>query len=230
MAKRLYQHSVLPHADALAGLGDLSFELPTRAQAWLDKYGITQLEQIQNGIQWSESKKYLVLPITNEHGYVVGTNSRYFGDNPQHPKYVNNYSNAGIFKVVKPSSPCVNALVLVEDLLSTIKVGRHTDALCLTGTNIPDDLLLRILSYCSSGNKAVIIWLDSNMHQKAVGYAKRFSQFLPAFAVVDREKDPKEHTDVEIVDVLSRASQAFPAGQNELAETQPGNQQVLPQG
>lgn len=221
MAKKLYQHSVLSHADALRGLGELTFQLPPKAQDWLDKYGITQLEQIQHGIQWSESKQYLILPITNEHGYVVGTNSRYFGDNPKHPKYVNSNSNAHIFKVVAPVRPSISAFVLVEDLLSAIKVGRHCSALCLTGTHLPDDLFLRVLSHCSVRHESVVVWLDANMHQKSVLYAKRFSQYLPAVPLIETDRDPKEHTDKEIVDLLSRATQVLPRRQGELAEVQP---------
>jgi hypothetical protein len=217
MAKRLYQHSVLPHSDALTGLGELTFDLPPKAQTWLDKYGITQLEQLQNGIQWSETKQYLILPITNEHGYVVGTNSRYFGDNPKHPKYINSHSNASIFKLVSPSRDAFRSLVLVEDILSSIKVGRVCQSLCLTGTNIPSELFLRIISHCSRYQFSVIIWLDSNMHQKAIGYAKRFSQYLPSYAVIDTDRDPKEHTDLEIIDVLSRTLKILSPEQSTLA-------------
>jgi hypothetical protein len=235
MAKRLYQHSVLPHSDALAGLGELTHQLPPVAQAWLDRFGITELERLHHGIQWSEEKKYLVLPITNEHGYVVGTNSRYFGDNPKHPKYINSFSNASIFKVVVPREDAVGmgvrrALVLVEDLLSAIKVGRSYRTLCLTGTNLPDDLFLRCLGYCSTHSLSVVVWLDSNMHQKAVGYAKRFSQYLPARAVVDTDRDPKEHTDIEILDVLHRTIEVLPQRQVELAQDEPGRQQTVSEG
>jgi len=94
-----------------------------------------------------------------------------------------------------------DTLVIVEDILSAIKLGRHCDTIALLGTSFHDDDLLSIGKY-----KRVIIYLDDDNAQvkrmqrklkRRISYLCDDVQIYHSGGV-----DPKDLTDAEILEVL----------------------------
>ena len=187
---------------------DLTYTLPEQPQAWLNKYSITRQEQINHRITWSPSKELLVIPITDLSGNITGTNSRYFGSKTDHPKYINLHTNKDSYKYVH--NPNSQILVIVEDILSAIIVGRQYRGFALCGTNLSNGILNHIISHTIPNNLTVVVWLDPDMHQKSIQHARRIGQYIrKVTSISDNEKDPKEYTETEICDIISRATKVF---------------------
>ena len=95
---------------------------------------------------------------------------------------------------------CTSKVVLVEDVLSCIRVGEHCSAISLQGTSLNDEGLAQVLSTFNS----VRIWLDSDL-AGITGDKKLTRQlclFVPCSSIVTKE-DPKTYTYKEIGDILS---------------------------
>ena len=85
-----------------------------------------------------------------------------------------------------------STIVLVEDIVSAIKVGRITAAMPLFGTTVPLETLLRLSKRFSE----LVIWLDMDAKHKAAKAVQTASQ-LPFRRVtyVATVLDPKAHSE-----------------------------------
>lgn len=184
------------------------------AYRWLKRYGITEEEIRTHGIVWLPNRESLAFGFDRESGNYY--TRRYFGSNPDYPKYV--HSRAKDFIILDgplgtPVAPHNNqvlqgnsqnaqqaSLIFVEDFLSAIKVSRICSASPIFGSNVGLDRLKR----ASKLFKRLGIWLDSDMYPKAVLEAiKAKSVGLPCYGAIKGPRDdPKDHTDGEIYDAV----------------------------
>jgi hypothetical protein len=205
MAKKLYQHGTHPQSDPYLDTEGFTARIPTAALQWLYKYGVTDKEIHDHGICWNPAKDCLVLPIFDGSRLVV-TNSRYFGDNPDHPKYITKGYKNQHFKLFPNLGTTV---VLAEDYVSALRIGRQYAAIPLLGAAVPNDLALRL----AGTYRRVLVWLDPNKRTDAMRFANRLSQYVSARAILS-DRDPKEYTDEEIAGFVSSA-----AGQQRVCPT-----------
>jgi hypothetical protein len=197
MAKKLYQHGTHPQSDPYLDTDGFTARIPAVALQWLYRYQVTDKEIHDHGICWNPAKDCLVLPVFDGSRLVV-TNSRYFGDNPDHPKYVTKGYKNQHFKLFPRDG---NTLVLCEDYLSALRVGRKYSAIPLLGAHVPLDLVLPLLGRYS----CILVWLDPDKRLEAIKAANRISQYISSRAVLS-DRDPKEYTDEEIARFVSSAA------------------------
>lgn len=180
---------------------DRGYYLPVKVMNWLSQYGLTRKEISDNMFEWSEERQLLVMPVNDEHNNLLFWQGRYFGDNPKMSKYVTGGKPLNVIRF-KPGAEMVlsrmSTMILVEDIISSIKVGRHYPCLPLCGTNIPLDLISRLKDM---GFAHIGIWLDADKFVHAVKRAIVASQVLPSSAIYTRE-DPKCYEDREIVNTI----------------------------
>lgn len=175
---------------------DYTVLIPPQGLAWLYKY-ITNEDIIEYKIGYSKYLNRVVLPV-----YVGGTliywQGRYLGEVDRwHPKY-NNIKQKGrkdiYFSVRGPTSDSTQ-LVLVEDMISAINVGKVAHCTSLLGSYISDDLMMRISKVYSN----VMIWLDADKVQESLRYVRRFKTFNNVHCkMIYSKKDPKGYNLTEI--------------------------------
>lgn len=91
-------------------------------------------------------------------------------------------------------------VVIVEDIVSAIKLSEYAGVLCLHGSVIPHkyyNLLGNI-----PGIKKVIIWLDADKLSSAWTYEKKFDAYGMDCVVVRTKEDPKKHSAEEILEII----------------------------
>lgn len=177
---------------------DFSLTIPTQAQLWLKKYGITDEEIETFGFGWSDSYQRLILPVFSESGKLIYYQGRTFKPlTKDNPKYLNiRQSGASNVFFIRNSFQCDQSLGLyvVEDILSCVKVGRYAPCLALLGSYFPKSIypLYRLFP-------SVSIWLDNDKYTTAIKHAKVASTLtgLP-FRVVNTKEDPKELSDIAL--------------------------------
>jgi hypothetical protein len=173
---------------------------PSAARVWLRRYGITDKEIVNAKIVYSADLGRLVLPVYDLNG-LASYQTRGVHKHDTAPKYltVRNRDAPNVHSDGKSAS----TIVLVEDTISGIKVSRYFPTLVLNGTNLQDYQL----KYIISGNYSQFyVWLDDDnpIVQKNALKIKRTLDKLGTCTVIHTEgKDPKEHTDVEIQEILS---------------------------
>lgn len=93
-------------------------------------------------------------------------------------------------------------LVIVEDIVSAIKVSRHYGALPLFGSHVTHDIVNKIAK--SKHIDKVIVWLDDDKVMQSRVYSRKLTLLLPTISVWT-EKDPKDYSDDEIVEEVETA-------------------------
>jgi hypothetical protein len=132
---------------------------------------------------WDTDRESRVFPVFSS-GSLKVTNSRYFGKDPKHPKYITRGKKNDYFKFIENvASPY---LIIVEDFISCIKAGRKFSSLCLFGS-----------SFNASGfrglYKKVFIYLDPDKKLESLNIAMKLQQLginaEPMYSMNDPKTD-----------------------------------------
>lgn len=93
-----------------------------------------------------------------------------------------------------------SCIVVVEDIISAIKVNEHCQCAALLGSNISPETFTELLQFGK-----VIIWLDYDKYKESQRYAYRGRLFGLDCTALITEKDPKDYSDKEILCHLKMA-------------------------
>jgi RNA polymerase subunit RPABC4/transcription elongation factor Spt4 len=179
------------------GVWEDGHNLPDVAKSWLDQYGITDQEIRRLSIVYNKKTRRLVLPLLDKWGNVLVYQQRkLFEDDPK-PKYLTTGGVNGVIWFPRPLDdyPEIDTVVVVEDIVSAIKVGRHIPCMPLLGTNLPVNTAVR-LSETFSG---LIVWLDPDKKKEAHKLAIQFSGVFERTGTIWSEKDPKDYSNADII-------------------------------
>lgn len=174
---------------------DAQKQIGVKGWTWLKKYGILNKETLN--WYWSESKQWLLFPILEEHGIISVWQARNFDEQRPKPKALTVGGVSDVLMLHGSGEP----VILVEDILSAVKVGRVCTAMPLFGSNVPLKTLVRL----ADRYKRLGIWLDADMAQKSMRAAMRARQLgFDVTRTIITEADPKEHSDKEIQEIVTR--------------------------
>jgi hypothetical protein len=177
---------------------DCDYYIPEAPQAWLDKYSLTMPEIRLNKISWSESKQSLIFPVYPHGGVLALYQARYFGDNPEIPKW-KTVGRKDVLHVPSPNTKD-SRIVVVEDLVSAMKVGRITNSCPLFGSYISSQLVSLIaLKYAEA-----IVWLDPDANLKAVKTALALGEAGLKVKTIFGHADPKEYWTHDIREMVNK--------------------------
>lgn len=200
---------------------DLSTNYPEQVIKYIQKYDIQTEEILREGYKWSEKYQSLyALYFSDGCGdrRILAANIRRMGTNVSRknagirkstqgsPKYVFLGNKSNIFPIFRGSpeqreAPNRNkqTLVLTEDALSSLKIGRQSDAMPLFGTSLSMDKTKSIAGLYSR----CIVWLDGDKFKEAWEIAIKLKWLGVTTKVVLTKCDPKEYTDDEITGYLT---------------------------
>jgi hypothetical protein len=198
-----------PQAEAKALPSNFQFNIPDdattdiafEAMCWLGRdCHLTQSDIIHNKILWSPRYLWLIFPIEYE-GTTLGFQARNF--NKQKPyKWFTKFNKKDLLRIYgKPTQ----TLVLVEDIVSAIRISKYLSTAPLFGAMISDRMFLKIKTNVFDQVK---IWLDQDKVKEALLYAQRARELGINASCILTEEDPKCHTNQELVSILGISSNA----------------------
>lgn len=176
---------------------DIPNIIPNKVTLWIKKY-FSSLNFPD--CFWSESKKYLLFLINDENNLPYAYTARYFGDNLKHPKWITLGINSSTFNFTKPRQDILaNTCVLVEDIISGIKVGHIQTTLTLFGAHVSLERLakLKLLGYTN-----IIFWLDADKYNEKLRFAKEATLLGLQTKIIQTELDPKAYSYEKIHEFL----------------------------
>ena len=163
-------------------------------ETWLMKYGITKEEEEKNEI-FIDINSRLVIPVTKQ-GELIYWTSR--GSKSNEPKWVNQRAagRSDIYFIVASSDSFIEPgnVIIVEDIISAIKVGRIYPTIALLGSYIDDKLIYEL----TKRYQRIIIWLDFDKRGYVIRKLKRFREFGFPTVGIFTQKDPKGY-DMKII-------------------------------
>jgi hypothetical protein len=170
--------------------------LPDKVKGWLNKYSLTNDEFKLLNPLYSFEKSLLIFPIYAS-GELLMYQGRYFGDNPDHPKYLT-FGAKDVLHILDPHSE--SCIVCTEDLISAIKVSTVMNAMPVWGSNLSFKHAIRL----SKRFNKLVLWLDMDKASDSLKMASKYSGLFEDVQSVVSEKDPKEYTHEEIRSFLNR--------------------------
>jgi hypothetical protein len=176
---------------------DYQTKLTPAGALWLCKYGITDEERRIYHIGFSPKLNRVILPIYDKDEKLAFWQGRLL-ETPSKtvPKYMS-VQVKGAEKLFEIDSEG-DTVVVVEDMVSAIKVGRHAASIALLGSYIPHGLFKRLKKY-----KNIMMWLDADKYAESVKYSKRFREFGFKVITMNTSLDPKAVNDETIKGYLT---------------------------
>lgn len=183
-------------------------ECHVKANVWFNKYGITDEEREHYQLGWSEQWKRAILPIY-QRGQLIAFQARRLLDQDAGPKYLTRkleghdrpYFTAGWGEHL-----AFDTMVVVEDMLSAIKVGRQFTTTAILNAVLSQDMVTGILRYKPT---RVAVWLDDDnpaVRQSQRRIMRRVAPYADVLRVTGIGKDPKELDNDQIAIALRGAS------------------------
>jgi len=222
----LSHHEAKDSSGALALPKDIEFNInkwPVDARVWPMKYGITEDELNANRVGYSERSGGIVLPTFDAKGILSAFSVRfdkngierfkkYTGRSPAkyrtyRAKNVTGFNRLFVADKAHGTSIIGSKLVavLVEDVLSAIKVSRIAEGIALQGTGIDDEAVFTL----AKKYDIIFIWLDNDNNQVKKSQSKlikRLQLYNRNINIIYTDRDPKEFTTKEIENILINAS------------------------
>lgn len=173
---------------------DVVTELPYEARQWLNKYELTRLDISRNHIMWSEKYSRIVFPYFNE-VELLAWQGRYIGEDKTKAKW---FSQGKIHEIIHPLQVKNRFAVLVEDIVSAIKVSKICGAIPIFGSSISTKQWLRLRTIVDRS----CLWLDPDVRGKSLTLSRVGTLLGVPTHPIFSDKDPKEHTIDFIADTL----------------------------
>ncbi len=194
----------LRQVKALALPKDFTLDLPQHAVKYLKKYHITKKLQTLYNIGWSENcyiysqrkKKMvnmggrLIYP-----GYDKGDLKYFEARSLDHDSFCKYITVGGKKDLFFTGNKGTKLVILVEDILSAIRVGQVNPAIALRGTSMNLDKLLQVAKLGENFG----VWLDSDVPgQDAASNIRNKLKWYGKVCNIVTTKDPKCYTTKEI--------------------------------
>lgn len=182
---------------------DFTPDIPARGLTWLYDYGVEDHEIDEFGFGYSPSLKRLIMPVWDDDGSLLYWQGRTLDRDKEfskdHPKYINVRAAGKDVHFKRETGKVCGTVVLVEDILSAIRVGRQVDCIALLGSYIPDTISKEIKDYAQ-----VLIWLDPDKLKESVKYTSKLAVLSGTqIKSVMSKCDPKEYSDYKIYEYIS---------------------------
>lgn len=167
---------------------DFDYFLPDRASHWLNRWNLTITEKRKAKIGFSEKLDSLIFPVfgpSDQFGDPVYYQSRYFGVDSKVPKWRTVGSKEDTLYL--PESHKDDTIVMVEDIISAIKVSRVTNCTPLCGSTASMALKLRLQRHYRRAR----VWLDADARLKGLETTLALNELGLRTTMIWTDHDPK---------------------------------------
>ena len=197
------QRPVQPERDILRLPADCDTGIPRKAKEWFCQYGFDNNAITRYNILWSEYRQFLVFPYFID-GELVAWQGRYFGEDKKIGKW---HTKGKVEEIVYTLGPKSKSIVLVEDIISSMKVSRLIQSSPLFGSVISPRRFTILRHFYDT----LYIWLDPDKQKEALKFAQKGRLFGFDCHVILSDKDPKEHSIEEIEQYLNAKTRGSPS-------------------
>jgi hypothetical protein len=190
------KESIRPQQHSIRLPSDCDTGIPRQAIRWIENYALTKNTLMKHNVLWSESWQRLIFPYYIE-GNLEAWQGRYFGTE----KDVKWFSQGKLNDIIYTLGEKSNSLVLVEDIVSAIKVSAIKQCSPIFGSVISNNRLLRLKNFYDT----LYIWLDPDKRKESLQFANKARLFGFTCYTIFSDKDPKETSMEEITTCLTKS-------------------------
>ena len=173
---------------------DYTKEIPAAGLAYLYMRGLTDGDIKKWKIGYSVKYNRVIFPVYEGRDLIYFQGRTTLQVTRDNPKWMNVYQAGRRDVYFIANQMFSHAVVLVEDIISAIRVSHVSDTYALLSTHIPEDLVLEL----SKKYYTIFFWLDPDKRMKTVATARRYRAFGINVRGILTDKDPKYYTDKQI--------------------------------
>lgn len=168
-----------------------------------DKYGLTKEELNEQGFKYEPKYNRIYMPIFDKRGEEFGADTKALGERTGAPKTITYFTREECkLHFPRGRHQGEGPIVVVEDILSSVKVSRYVKSVALLGTTINNEKIVELRKV----TKDVILMLDGDACAIALKYKKKYSFYFRNFLVILLSKeDPKDIKEQELEALISGA-------------------------
>lgn len=155
----------------------------------LGTYNLTYQDVEDQEIKYDRQAERIYMPVFDYRGYTIGGVAKTIHKGLKPKTILYRHNDVAMLHFPKPVTH-FNILVLVEDIISTIKVNKIAPCAALLGTN----LNVAIPTLLDIGVEYITLMLDGDASLKAISYKRQYENLFKGFEVVllPNGKDPKD--------------------------------------
>lgn len=158
------------------------------------KYSLTEKEVLNAGFLWAPERHAVWQPIRAPDGHYRGCVLRRYKDKAVWTYKAHEESREPLLAWYKgPKGFDDNSVVLVEDILSALKLSRYWNACAINSTHLSPEAVLELIQW--SGKQYIA--LDKDAILTAIKQARRWRGLLH-MEVIECNRDPKYWTDEQL--------------------------------
>lgn len=173
---------------------DAGGTIDSKALEWLHKYDIRWDEMRAADVRWAAMREWLIFPYKGSDNEILAFQARCFS--PNEPKWKTMGNVEDLTHLLGDQG---DGIIVVEDIVSAIKVSRHATVMPLFGSHLGMKRLARLRHL----TKDITIWLDPDKYKNSMEFSRKAQVLGLKARAVYTEKDPKECTDEEIIATIS---------------------------
>lgn len=179
-------------------------QLPSEVKTYLmERFHLTSEELSTANCRWAPKVTRVVWPITNSNNRVVGHMTRGYKEfhnfEKGEPKAIAYWGN-DCSKLYFPHTEVKDGpIVVVEDIISAIRVARHMRSVAMLGTIFNDNTVNELRQHSDS------IWLgfDPDAVKLAIKAKQKYNAFFVDIRVIQFPDDPKDMGEEELREFLA---------------------------
>lgn len=153
------------------------------------EYQLTVEEVLDNGFKWLTDHNGLAMPLFTSTGNRYGYCIKYFDGGKMKSCIHLEHNAPKLHFPINKSTESSKTVIIVEDILSAIRVSRFGRGVALLGTNLTTEKAQVIKGLLP--NK-VVIALDPDAIQKAILLKKRYGMYFRSTEIAALTDDPKD--------------------------------------
>jgi len=192
------QINLQPEKKVITLPSDIDLSIPAFAREWLEQYEFNNNTILNNKIMWSDKRQYLIFPYYIN-GNLESWQGRVFDPNEKEKRKW--FSNGNLTDIIYTLGRDTPYLVLVESIISAIKVSRFCKVAPIFGSIINTERWVR-LNHLSD---RIIVWLDPDKQREAVSQSKTGELFVQQVSPLLTAKKPKDYSYDEIESILKES-------------------------
>lgn len=176
---------------------DFTPNIPDAGLTWLFNAGITEETIRRYRFGYSHKSDSVVLPIY-EGEKLIFIQQRYLGADKARPKYKNEFQRGRKETFFSVTAHGYDSVVIVEDILSCIRVGEVCDCYAVLSAHVPERLIQRL----DQTYHQIVLWLDPDKWSKMGKWVMEYRDRGVDIRANLTDRDPKCYTKQEIMDYL----------------------------
>lgn len=167
------------------------------------KFELTLEEVERNGFKWAPSDQRVYMPVYNPLGENTGAVLRDYTGVEKTKTLLYHWrpstKSAGHWPRCDTSSVVQHRpLVIVEDIVSSIRVARHCPAVALIGT----EPSVELIKYLVPRHPRVVLALDPDAYGRAMKHWRTYGLYFDNFKPIKLLEDPKDMTHDELKEIM----------------------------